>query len=102
VDFLSADWMDPYMERSLDGLPFRICSIFVPVFSVGRNISGLQISRWMYGPFLQLGTMSRSLFLMREKEKKDVNLSGWGSGEYLGGEEIIIRIYNMKYFSIYF
>jgi hypothetical protein len=36
---VSADGMDPKVARSLDGLPFSLCSIFLPAFPLVRNNS---------------------------------------------------------------
>ena len=46
--------MDPKVGHSLDGLSFSICSIFVSVFPLDSNNSGLKILRWEGGTIPQL------------------------------------------------
>jgi hypothetical protein len=41
--------MNPKLDPSLDSLPFRLCSTFVPVFPLDRNNSGsrmFKMGRW--------------------------------------------------------
>jgi hypothetical protein len=48
------------MRQSLVSLSFSLCSIFVPVFSLDRNISGLKILRLVGDPIPQLEVLSTS------------------------------------------
>ena len=54
---VSADGIDTQVWQSLHGLPFSICSIFVPEFPLDRNNAGLKGLRWVNGPTPQLGAV---------------------------------------------
>jgi hypothetical protein len=62
-----ADRMDPQMSvcsaegvggGSPDGPSFSLCSIFIPVLPLDRNISGLKILKLVGGPIPPPGAMS--------------------------------------------
>jgi hypothetical protein len=47
---VSTDGIDNMVRRSLGGLSFSLCSIFVPEFPLDRNSSELKYSRLVGGP----------------------------------------------------
>ena len=49
--------MDLTVGQSLDGLSYSLRSIFVPAFPLQTDNSGLNILRWVSGPFPQLTAM---------------------------------------------
>lgn len=54
---MSADRIDPHVGQSLDGPFFSLCSIFLPVFPLDRNISWLKTLRWVGSPIPGLGVL---------------------------------------------
>jgi hypothetical protein len=57
LGLVSVDRMEPQVGQSPDGPSFSLCSIFVPVLPLNRNISGLKILRWMGAPIPQPGDL---------------------------------------------
>jgi len=51
---VSANGMGSKVMRSLDGLAFSLCFIFVPALPLDRNNSGLKFLSWLGGPIPQL------------------------------------------------
>jgi hypothetical protein len=79
--------MDPKVGRSLDGLSFSLCSIFVPAFSLDRNNSGSKNLRWVSvapsinsGPGLSTWVISSgSIYPLLGISAKVIPIGSWES-----------------------
>jgi hypothetical protein len=89
---VSVDGMDPTVGRSLDGLFFSLCSIFVLAFPLDRDNYELNFFRWgrgwphpSHGGHVYLLEMisSGSIFLLLAILANVIPIGSWESLEFL-------------------